>query len=104
MNNHRKKLLLAVLAASAVSVTAGAVDQGVGPSQNTKDSIVTSAGSTTSQSSMISLTKPAPAPVEAAGNAAEVSAPAEESASAPVMSEAEIASVVGEAGRALRGQ
>ena len=61
MNNHRKKLLLAVLAASAVSVTAGAVDQGVGPSQNTKDSIVTSAGSTTSQSSMISLTKPAPA-------------------------------------------
>ena len=46
----------------------------------------------------------APAPIEAAGNAAEVSAPAEESASAPVMSEAEIASVVGEAGRALRGQ
>lgn len=47
---------------------------------------------------------PVPAPVEAAGNTAEVSAPAEESASAPVMSEAEIASVVGEAGRALRGQ
>ena len=47
---------------------------------------------------------PAPAPVEAAGNTAEVSAPVEESASAPVMSEAEIASVVGEAGRALRGQ
>ena len=47
---------------------------------------------------------PAPAPIEAAGNAAEVSAPVEESASAPVMSEAEIASVVGEAGRALRGQ
>ena len=47
---------------------------------------------------------PVPAPVEAAGNTAEVSAPVEESASAPVMSEAEIASVVGEAGRALRGQ
>lgn len=47
---------------------------------------------------------PAPAPVEAAGNTAEVSAPVEESAPAPVMSEAEIASVVGEAGRALRGQ
>lgn len=47
---------------------------------------------------------PAPTPVEAAGNTAEVSAPVEESASAPVMSEAEIASVVGEAGRALRGQ
>ncbi len=61
MNNYRKKLLLAVLATSAVSVSAGAVDQGVGPSQNTKDSIVTSAGSTASQSSMISLTKPAPA-------------------------------------------
>ena len=61
MDNYRKKLLLAVLAASAVSVSAGAADQGVGPSQNTKDSIVTSAGSTTSQSSMISLTKPAPA-------------------------------------------
>ncbi len=47
---------------------------------------------------------PAPAPIEGAGNAAEVSVPAEESVSAPVMSEAEIASVVGEAGRALRGQ
>lgn len=47
---------------------------------------------------------PASAPIEGAGNAAEVSAPAEESAPAPVMSEAEIASVVGEAGRALRGQ
>ncbi len=45
-----------------------------------------------------------PAPIEGAETAAEVSAPAEESVPAPVMSEAEIASVVGEAGRALRGQ
>ena len=45
-----------------------------------------------------------PVPVEAAEPAVEVPAPATESAPAPVMSEAEIASVVGEAGRALRGQ
>ena len=61
MVKYRKKMLLAILAASAVTASAGAVDKTVDPSQTTKDAIVSSADSTTSQSSMISLTKPAPA-------------------------------------------
>ena len=57
MVTYRKKMLLALLAATAMTGAVSAADQTVEPSQDAHDAVATSADSSTSQSSMISFTK-----------------------------------------------
>ncbi len=57
MMSYRKRMLLAFLATTAMTGAVSAADQTVEPSQNTRDAVMSSADSSTSQSSMVSLTK-----------------------------------------------
>ncbi len=57
MMNYQRRMLLALLATTAMTGAVGAVDQTVEPSQNARDAVVSSKDSLTTQSSMISLTK-----------------------------------------------
>ena len=57
MMTYRKKMLLALLATTAMTGAVSAADQTVEPSQNARDAVMSSTDASTSQSSMISLTK-----------------------------------------------
>ena len=57
MMTYRKKMLLAFLATTAMTGAVSAADQTVEPSQNARDAVMSSTDASTSQSSMISLTK-----------------------------------------------
>lgn len=57
MMMYRKKILLALLATTAMTGMVSAADQTVEPSQNVRDAVASSTDSQTSQSSMISLNK-----------------------------------------------
>ena len=57
MMTYRRKMLLALLATAAMTGAASAADQTVEPSQNVRDAVASSTDASTSQSSMVSLTK-----------------------------------------------